>query len=220
MFWWSQILQPLTPLLASPIFVKEICLSNYNLNSFLIHQASFSKGYQWYLMHREILGSIWKIGRYPIKVSEVLTQGYAFEKMCFYELYKKLRHNLRFPTMWYVRPAKLQTSLRIRAAWSEPLLVTWMFWLLGYWLNSILVFLSLKGGCTDSSSGVYNCTGGKPRNYHEIVLMYFCSQATSRTRRGSVQAEKWLKKGRCHFHFCFILQLRTNNGKIRQCGSM
>ena len=53
-------------------FVVEVCLSYYNLNSFLIHQASYSKGYQWYLMHREGLGSIWKIGRYPIKVSEVL----------------------------------------------------------------------------------------------------------------------------------------------------
>ena len=63
-------------------------------------------------------------------------------------------------------------------------------------------------------------TGGKPRNYHEIVLMQFCYQATSGTRRGSVQAENWIKEGWCHFHFCFILQLRTNNGEIRQCGSV
>ena len=28
-----------------------------------------------------------------------------------------------FPTVWYVRPATPQTSLRIRADWSEPLLV-------------------------------------------------------------------------------------------------
>ena len=27
---------------------------------------------------------------------------------------------MRFPTMWYVRPAKAQTSLRICAVWSEP----------------------------------------------------------------------------------------------------
>ena len=53
-------------------FVVGVCLSNYNLNSFLIYQASFSKGYHWYLMHREVFGSIWKIGRYPFKVSEVL----------------------------------------------------------------------------------------------------------------------------------------------------
>ena len=53
-------------------FVVGIYLSNYNLNSFIIHQASYSKEYQRYLMHRENLGSIRKIGKYPIKVSEVL----------------------------------------------------------------------------------------------------------------------------------------------------
>ena len=31
-----------------------------------------------------------------------------------------------FLAMWYVRQAKAQTSLRIRAVWSEPLLVAKM----------------------------------------------------------------------------------------------
>ena len=35
---------------------------------------------------------------------------------------------MRFPTMWYVRPAKPQISLRIRAVWPEPLLVAWLFY--------------------------------------------------------------------------------------------
>ena len=35
---------------------------------------------------------------------------------------------IEFPTMWYVRPAKAQTSLRICAVWSEPLLVAWIFY--------------------------------------------------------------------------------------------
>ena len=65
-----------------------------------------------------------------------------------------------------------------------------------------------------------SCTGGKPKNYHEIVLTLFCSQATSGTRRGSFQAKNWIKKEGCHFHFGFILQLRMNNGEIRQCGSV
>ena len=52
--------------------IVGVCLSNYNLYLFLIHQTSYSKGYLWYLMQREVLGSIWKIGRYSIKVSEVL----------------------------------------------------------------------------------------------------------------------------------------------------
>ena len=34
-----------------------------------------------------------------------------------------LSRDKRFPTMWYVRPAKAQTSLRIQADLSEPLLV-------------------------------------------------------------------------------------------------
>ena len=44
-------------------------------------------------------------------------------------------------------------------------------------------------------------TGGKPRNYHEIRLTQICSRATSGTRRGSFQAENWIKKGWCHVHF-------------------
>ena len=39
-----------------------------------------------------------------------------------------LSHVMRFPTMWYVQPAKAQTSLRIGADWSEPLLVAWVFY--------------------------------------------------------------------------------------------
>ena len=64
-------------------FVVEVCLSNYNLNSFLIHQASYSKGYQWSLIHREVLESIGKIGRYPTKVSEVLC-NYVFLSFKYY----------------------------------------------------------------------------------------------------------------------------------------
>ena len=39
----------------------------------------------------------------------------------------RMSHDMRFPTMWFVRPAKPQISLRIRAVWSEPLLVAWIF---------------------------------------------------------------------------------------------
>ena len=40
----------------------------------------------------------------------------------------KLSHGMRFPTMWYVRPPKAQTSLSIRAVRSEPLLVARIFY--------------------------------------------------------------------------------------------
>ena len=49
-----------TPFGSVSCFVVGVCLSYYNLNSYLIHQASYLKGYQWYLMHMEVLGSIWK----------------------------------------------------------------------------------------------------------------------------------------------------------------
>ena len=39
----------------------------------------------------------------------------------------EMRRRMGFPTMWYVRPAKPQISLRIRAVWSEPLLVACIF---------------------------------------------------------------------------------------------
>ena len=83
-------------------------------------------------------------------------------------------------------------------------------------MQTLLLLIQIK--CDEEVKG--KSTGGKPRNYHEIVLTQICSQATSGTRRGSFQAENWIKKGWGHVHFCFILQLRTNNGEIRQCSSV
>ena len=41
-----------------------------------------------------------------------------------------MSRSIQFPTMWYmyVQAAKAQTSLRISAVWSEPLLVAWIFY--------------------------------------------------------------------------------------------
>ena len=41
------------------------------------------------------------------------------------QLKTNLSHDMRFQTMWYVWPAKAQTSLRIQ---SEPLLIAWIFY--------------------------------------------------------------------------------------------
>ena len=35
-----------------------------------------------------------------------------------------MSHDMRFPTMWYVRQAKAQASMRNHTVLSEPLLVT------------------------------------------------------------------------------------------------
>ena len=50
-----------------------------------------------------------------------LNQEHCYQFCCLLKTY--MSRNMRFPTMQYVRPAKAQTSLRIRAGWSEPLLV-------------------------------------------------------------------------------------------------
>ena len=56
-----------------------------------------------------------------------------------------LSRDMGFQTIWYVRPAKPQISLRIRAVWSDPLLVAWIFY------ECYLEFLCFKEGCTGSS---------------------------------------------------------------------
>ena len=40
----------------------------------------------------------------------------------------EMSRDMRFPTMWYLRPAKPKISLRICAVWSEALLVAWIFY--------------------------------------------------------------------------------------------
>ena len=48
---------------------------------------------------------------------------------------------MRFPTMWYVRPAKGETSLRISAVWLRAFASRLnILWLLSYWLNLIWSF--------------------------------------------------------------------------------
>ena len=54
-----------------------------------------------------------------------------------------MSHNMRFPTMWYVRPAKAQTSLPI-CTFEYSMTIQLL-------TEQHLEFLSLKGGCTVSS---------------------------------------------------------------------
>ena len=69
---------------------------------------------------------------------------------------KTLSRDMRFPTMWYVRPAKAQINQRIRAVWSESLLVCW------------ILYGSLATDWT--SFGVSKLKGGRP--------VYTCQNAT------------------------------------------
>ena len=67
---------------------------------------------------------------------------------------------MRFPTIWYVRPAKAQISLLLRAVWSEPLLVAWIF------------YECKAAGWT--SFGVSKLKRKLPR----LVCVYICQNAT------------------------------------------
>ena len=77
-----------------------------------------------------------------------------------------------FPTMWYVRSTKPQISLRIRAVWSEPLLVALYSMIVKLLTEHHLECLSLKGGCTGWSESTHvkmptllqiSCTGSNKK---------------------------------------------------------
>ena len=63
---------------------------------------------------------------------------------------------MRFPTMWYVRPSKSQTSLHICAVWSDRAFASRLknLWLLSYDRTSFGVS-KLKGGCTGSPESMH-----------------------------------------------------------------
>ena len=66
-----------------------------------------------------------------------------------------MSRDMRFLTMWYVQPAKAQTSLHIRAVWSEPLLVAWIFYECKLLTEQHLEFICLTEGCTGSSGSIH-----------------------------------------------------------------
>ena len=82
-----------------------------------------------------------------------------------------LSHIMRFPTMWYMRQANAQTSLRIRADWSEPLLVAWIFY------DSLAADRTSYYGVSKLNKGL-----------HRLVWVYTCQNTTllENTCRGSL----------------------------------
>ena len=62
----------------------------------------------------------------------------------------EISRDMIFPAMWVVRPAKAQTSLRIRAVWSESLLFACSM-TVKLLTEQHLEHLSVTGGCTCAS---------------------------------------------------------------------
>ena len=77
-----------------------------------------------------------------------------------WQSWMKLSHGMRFPTMWYLRPAKPQISLHIRAVISEPLLVACIFY--------------------DSLTTDWTTFGDSKlkRRLHRLVWVYTCQNTT------------------------------------------
>ena len=113
---------------------------------------------------------------------------------------------MRFP-MWYVRPAKAQTSLRIQAVWSEPLLVSW-------WFHEHLA--------TDwTSFGVSKLK----RRLHKLVWVFACQNATflEITCRGSIMTKLHSNHlpadDSCEIASLIFMKMKENNQKIVACCS-
>ena len=113
-----------TPFGRVSFFVVGICLSNYNLNSFLIHETSYSKGYQCYFMHREVLGSIWPYQsvRGPLRDSIEL------------ESWHEISNVVCVTSIVSDQPAHTRSLIRAFASRLNIL------WVLSYWLTIIRSF--------------------------------------------------------------------------------
>ena len=61
----------------------------------------------------------------PMEIMKHLGKGRECLQTQYFPVHphQQMSRDMRFPTMWYVPPAKAQTSLRIHAVSSEPLQV-------------------------------------------------------------------------------------------------
>ena len=106
-----------------------------------------------------------------------------------------MSRDMIFPSMWYVRPAKPQISLRIRAVWSEPLLVAWIFYdsyatdwtALGVSkLNRRLQRLVRVYTCQNATLLIITCRG----SYIYIPMKGFCNWSISDIQFSRVKFSK------------------------------
>ena len=95
---------------ASHITVKNRQLSTESVN------FDWSRAWQWTINSNTVA-----FGSESVILNEILNP--IATCICVY-----MSRDMSFPTMWYVRLAKPQISLRICAVWSEPLLFAWMIY--------------------------------------------------------------------------------------------
>ena len=100
---------------------------------------------------------------------------------------------MRFPTIWYVGPAKAQISLCIHAVWSEPLLLLEYPMTVKLLTEQYLEFLSLKGGCTSECTHVKMPHCWKSRHGSYKVHAILSSSVTSHPVSSTVTLIRLLK---------------------------
>ena len=134
---------------------------DYNITAKTVAQsASFVLGYlSWKLKPLRIFTRLWVYCEFHNKLQFGALQNILVSTRYSTELVD-ISHDMRFPTMWYVRPAKPQTSLGIRAVWSESLLVAW------------IVYEYLATGRT--AFGVSKLK----RRLHRLIWVYTCQKTT------------------------------------------
>ena len=85
-----------------------------------------------------------------------------------------LSRGMGFPSMWYVRSAKPQISLRIRAVWSEHLLVAWTFLRNSKWCSvislTVIEYSRLSSDWAYAQAGLSICYSHIPRCWKSHVV--------------------------------------------------
>ena len=127
----------------------HLCVCSLNFTPWVVHLIFFQLVLCWAVLDCKITTHFWKGGLGgppPENFENQENRGshlwsfwrgnFTFRKWKKFEviapiycmLFLNMSPCMRFPTMWFVRPAKPQISLRICAVWSEPLHVAWVFY--------------------------------------------------------------------------------------------
>ena len=102
-----------------------------------------------------------------------------------------MSHNMRFPTMWYMQPAMDQTSLRIRAVWSEPLLVATVELLIEQHLKYLSLKAAAQARLSLHLSKCYIVVNHMSRLIHVSMTLTFECMWTRRTRSAYECTQGW-----------------------------
>ena len=118
----------------------------------------------------------------------------------------------KFYAIFLCFPPKLHMSITARS--QNKVSSAQIKWKIGLWAVALVTLQAISE--VEICLPIY--TGGKPRNYHKIMLTQYHSHATSETHWGSANVIKKMNKGWCHFYFCFIFARWKNDWECDSIG--